>query len=356
MKEDMGSELVQAACAGKYDDVKALLERGDIDIDHLYNGKTALEESILNLEEPTALLLIENDASLRFKDGTNALYSASRCGLIKVAKAAIKKGWNVNKRPRGKTYPIQCAVESGNIKMVIFLLEKGAEINKFQLYRLSKDQDSENPFTKAWAEQRYDIFIELLDACLSRMCQKAKNKYKALLLPSQKEDPRDKLADRLILWLEWEEFLPTLDLREEYNSPETLILVTLERVFGQRCRGEPRIVEILIKKRVHLPLHIDMFLNEQVSTISYQPSTLVREMEIQPNMLDIIFAALPMIKKGYLEESWIITIVSTLSKRGSPFTLDNVKSELGNIFLQESVPSFIHLQILKGSSWLTTES
>ncbi|KAJ0138141.1 Uncharacterized protein HZ326_18889 [Fusarium oxysporum f. sp. albedinis] len=70
-------------------------------------------------------------------------------------------------------------------------------------------------------------------------------------------DPRDKLADRLILWLEWEGFLPSL--YPDYNSPETLILRTLERVFGCRCHGELHIVKILVEKGVHLPLDIDTF-------------------------------------------------------------------------------------------------
>lgn len=225
-----------------------------------------------------------------------------------MAEAAINRGLNVNKRPRGNTYPIQCAVESGDF-----------------------------------------------DSCLNIICLKDKKKYQTLLSSLQKGDSRDILADRLILWLGWEGFMPAL-LSEDYNSPETLILRTLDRVFGIACRGEPRIVEILVQNGVHLPSDIDTFLNAQVSVINDRPSALPGKMEIHPNVLDIIFSALPSIKKEYVEESWIMTILSALSKKHLPFTLDNVKSELGNIFLQKSIPNFFHLQILKGSSWLTTES
>ncbi|KAK2667883.1 Ankyrin repeat [Fusarium oxysporum f. sp. vasinfectum] len=351
-----GSELFQAACAGNDEDVKALLERGDIDINHLYNGKTALEGSILNLQKSTALLLIKRGASLEFKNGTNALHSASRCGLIEVAETAINKGLNVKKRSRNNTHPIQCAAQSQALDMITFLLEKGAKIPKFWVNSLSEDEDAQNPFTNAWDERRYDIFLTLLDACLSRMCYKAKNKYQALLLPSRKGDPRDKLAERLILWLEWEGFLPSPYPDRRYNSPENLILRTLERVFGFRCRGERHIVKILVEKKVHLPLGIDTFLNRHLCGINEQASCLTVKMKYNPSILDVIFAALPRIRKEYVEESWIITILFALSEKKLPFTLGNVKSELGNILLQESVPSFIHLQILKGSSWLTIES
>ncbi|RKK10527.1 hypothetical protein BFJ66_g17619 [Fusarium oxysporum f. sp. cepae] len=352
--EQKGSELFQAACAGKDEDVQALLERGDIDINHLYDGVAVLEGSILNIQNSTALLLIKKGASLEFKDGTNAIHSASHCGLIEVAEAAINKGLNVKKRSRGNAHPIQCAAQSQDLDMITFLLDKGAKIPKFWVNPLSEDEDAQNPFTIAWGEQRYDIFLTLLDTCLSLMCHKEKNKYEALLLQSQKGDPRDKLADRLVLWLEWEGFLPSL--YPDYNSPETLFLRTLERVFGGRCRGELHIVKILVQKGVHLPLDIDTFLNRHLYSINEQPSGLARKMEIHPSILDVIFAALPRIGKEYAEKSWIITILFALSKKELPFTFDNVKSELGNMLLQESVPSFIPLQILKGSSWLTTES
>jgi ankyrin repeat protein len=97
-----------------------------------------------------ALLLIEADASLVFTDGTNALHSASRCGLIEVAEAAINKGLDVNQKSRGNTHPIQCAVQSGDLDMVTFLLERGAQVHKFQVHPLFGDEDAQNPFTDAW--------------------------------------------------------------------------------------------------------------------------------------------------------------------------------------------------------------
>ncbi|KAI8396347.1 hypothetical protein FOFC_20894 [Fusarium oxysporum] len=246
--EQKGSELFQAACAGKDEDVQALLERGDIDINHLYNGMTALEGSILNLQNSTALLLIKEGASLEFKDGTNALHGASRCGLLEVAEAVINKGLNVKKRSRGNAHPIQCAAQSQDLDMITFLLDKGAKIPKFWVNPLSEDEDAQNPFTNAWGEQRYDIFLTLLDTCLSLMCHKEKNKC----------------------------------------------------LYG----------------------------------INEQPSGLARKMEIHPSILGVIFAALPRIGKEYAEKSWIITILFALSKKGLPFTFDNVKSEIGNMLLQ----------------------
>ncbi|SCO54238.1 uncharacterized protein FFNC_15414 [Fusarium fujikuroi] len=137
------TDFHKAAHDGNDEEIKRLLESASVDINRRCYGKTALEMAIISKKVSAALLLINAGASLYFEHERNALCAASFHGLKEVAQAAIDKGIDVNEafywpkppmRPAIKTYPIQYAVQSGDADTVAYLLEEGANLNRFKVY------------------------------------------------------------------------------------------------------------------------------------------------------------------------------------------------------------------------------
>ncbi|KAF5227033.1 hypothetical protein FANTH_14896 [Fusarium anthophilum] len=179
--------------------------------------------AVLSKKVPAALLLINKGASLYFEYGRNALCAASFHSLKEVAQAAISKGIYVNeafcwrKPPMPsaiKTYPIQYAVQSGDADTVAYLLKQGANLNWFEVYPFGAHGEMlcNDPFSVAWKERRYDIFLLLLEATLTYKSQKRRMAPCGLLSPLEKTEPKERLAERLAPWLEvldWESFDPS---------------------------------------------------------------------------------------------------------------------------------------------------
>ncbi|KAI7771130.1 hypothetical protein LZL87_014203 [Fusarium oxysporum] len=223
--------LYQAAGDGDNERIKELLQTPNVNINQLCFVKTALEASIIARKESTALLLIDSGAQLDFEEGSNALHAASYHGLKEVTQAAIEKVLDINKPFHGGR-PILWAVNGGHADTVDHLLQQGAKISDFEIHPRQESEfvmeDSRNSFSAAWYKQRCDIFLLLLDAILTHKCRKSRVEYSELLPElDESEPPRERLAERLAIWLKsW--YWKPVDRETSYAKPNMVIRGTLE--------------------------------------------------------------------------------------------------------------------------------
>ncbi|KAF5624062.1 hypothetical protein F25303_11630 [Fusarium sp. NRRL 25303] len=192
-----------------------------------------------------------------FENAAHTLYIASYYGFKEVVDAAIGKGVEINKPIYGM-HSILWAVNGGHADMVNHLLQQGVKISDFEVHPLQEDEFvtkySKNPFSAAWAQQRYDIFLLLLDATLTHKCREEGWQYSELLPQLHENDPRERLAERLAIWLKSTCWVP-VDPDDSYAGPNMVIWRTLELVFGMGMylRGESIIVRHLIEKKAPIP-------------------------------------------------------------------------------------------------------
>lgn len=326
--------LYQAASNGDNKKVEELLQITSVDINQLSFEKTALEASIIARKESTALLLIESGAQLDFKGGSNALCAASYYGLKKVVQAAVGKSLNIN-TPFNGEYPILYAVKGGHADMVNHLLQRGVKISRFEVHPSQEGEfvtrDSKNPFSVAWHQQRYDIFLLLLDAALTHECCKRGWEYNELLSQLNESDPRERLAERLAIWLKSPYWEP-VDKDAEYAGPNIVIWRTLELVFGMGMflRGDAVLVRLLIEKNVPFPENILDFIERHWYSLRMHPSGISHSLCFRPAILEITFTALPLIRERSVKEGcWLVRVLEALEKDDLPFTFESMEQKLG---------------------------
>ncbi|KAH7201296.1 hypothetical protein DER44DRAFT_827910 [Fusarium oxysporum] len=271
--------LFEAAGNGDNERIKELLQRPDANINQPCFGKTALEASLIFRHESTALLLMDLGAELYFKDGSHALCAASYYGLKEVVHAAVRNGLDINKPFHGK-HPILHAVNGGHADI------EGEPVTG----------DSKNPFSVAWYQQNYDIFLLLLDASLTYKCCEERWEYSELLPQLHESDPRERLAERLAIWLKSTYWVP-VDPDDIYVGPNMVIWRTLELVFGMGIllRGDSIIVRLLIEKKVPIPELVLVFLRRHWHGMKADPSRVSERLRFRPAILETIFTALPLI-------------------------------------------------------------
>ncbi|RYC82193.1 hypothetical protein BFJ63_vAg14901 [Fusarium oxysporum f. sp. narcissi] len=334
--------LFEAASNGDNERIKELLQSPDADINQTCFGKTALEASLISRHESAALLLMDLGAELDFKDGSNALCAASYYGLKKVAQKAIEKGLDVNE-PFYLKYPILLAVKGGYAEMVEYLLQQGAEISQFRVHPQDEfvTEDSENPFLLAWYWQRYDIFLLLLDATLTRECRKTEWVHIGPLSPLSEGDPRKRLAERLTIWLQ-SRSSELIDDEAEHEGPDVVISRTLELVFGRGMYlcGDNILVGLLIEKNAPLPESVLGYLRGQWNEMKSYPYRMSSKLRHRPTILEITFTALPLIQQSNEGDCWLIRVANALKKEGLPLTYDSLEQKLGQRWslMQMTIP------------------
>ncbi|EGU87758.1 hypothetical protein FOXB_01726 [Fusarium oxysporum f. sp. conglutinans Fo5176] len=338
--------LYEAASNGDNERIKELLQSPDANINQPCFGKTALEASIISRfrKESTALLLIDSGAQLDFKDGSNALCAASYYGLKEVVQAAIGKGLDINKPFHGK-HPILCAVKGGHADMVDHLLQQGVKISDFEVHPSQEGEfvteDSKNPFSAAWYQQRYDIFLLLLDATLAHECRERRWEYSELLPQLDESDPRERLAERLAIWLKSRP-LGSVNPKTDYKGPDMVILRTLELVFGMgmRLRGDSILVGLLIEKNAPLPAFVLYFLERHWHGMNASPYNMFMSLHCRPAILEIIFTALPLIQQSNKEGCWLSRVANALVEEGLPLIYDSLEQKLGHqcSLMQKTIP------------------
>ncbi|KAF5695654.1 tetratricopeptide repeat domain-containing protein [Fusarium globosum] len=355
--------LFEAATNGDNETIKELLQSPDISINQPCFGKTALEASLKFRHESTALLLMDLGAELYFKDGSNALCAASYYGLKKVAQKAMEKGLDVNEPFLGNRYPILPAVKGGHADMVEYLLQQGAEISRFEVFPNceSVTENSKNPFNLAWYWQRHDIFLLLLDAALTHECRKAEWVHIGPLPPLSEGGPRERLAERLTIWLQSRSSKEIDDEGEsdegesdegesdegeydegEYEGPDIVISRTLKLVFGLgiHLRGDNILVGLLIEKNAPLPEFVLHYLRGKWEYMIRDPYVTSGTLRLRPTVLEIAFTALPLIQQSKEGDHWLIRVANALKKEGLPLTSDNLERKLGQqwYLMQTTIP------------------
>ncbi|KAL7755410.1 hypothetical protein ACKLNR_014508 [Fusarium oxysporum f. sp. zingiberi] len=334
--------LFEAAGNGDNERIKELLQSPDVDINQTCFGKTALEASLISRHESAALLLMDLGAELDFKDRSNALCAASYYGLKKVAQKAIEKGLDVNE-PFNLKYPIFFAVEGGYADMVEYLLQQGAEISRFRVYPQYElvTEDSRNPFSLAWYWQRYDIFLLLLDAALTHECRKTEWVHIGPLSPLSEGGPRERVAERLTIWLQ-SRSSELIDDEAECERPDVAISRTLELVFGRgiHLRGDNVLVGLLIEKDAPLPEFVLDYLRGQWHEMNSYPYGMSSKLSLRPTILEITFTVLPLIQQSNEGDCWLIRVANALKKEGLPLTYDSLEQKLGQRWslMQMTVP------------------
>lgn len=325
--------LYQAASNGDNKKLEELLQITGVNINQLCFQKTALEASIITRKESTALLLINSGAQLRFEDGSNALCAASYYGLKEVVQAAIGQSLNINTNVNGR-YPILYAVKGGHADMVDHLLQQGVKISRFEVHPLHESEfatgNFKNPFSAAWHQQRYDIFLLLLDATLTHKCRKRGWEFNELPSQLNESDPRERLAERLAIWLKSRYWEP-VDEDAEYAGPNMVIWRTLTLVFGMGrfLRGDSVLVRLLIEKNVPFPGSIPAFLKRHWYGLWKDPSGISNSLYLRPTILEITFTTLPLIRESDKEDYWLVRILNALVEDGLPFTFESIEQKLG---------------------------
>ncbi|KAI8406240.1 hypothetical protein FOFC_13709 [Fusarium oxysporum] len=201
------------------------------------------------------------------------------------------------------------AVKGGHADTVDHLLQQGFEISGFQVHPIQEGEfvteDSKNPFSVAWYQQRYDIFLLLLDATLTQKCRKRRWECSELLPQLDAIDPRERLAERLAIWLKSRYWVP-VDPDSSYAGPNMVIWRTLELVFGMGMflRGDGIIVSHLIEKKAPIPEKVLVFLRRHWNGMRAGSSNILTSLRLRPAMLDIILTAWPLMWRKDELDGW----------------------------------------------------
>ncbi|KAF5966319.1 ankyrin [Fusarium coicis] len=238
---------------------------------------------------------------LAFEEAAQDLWTASYYGFKEVVDAAIGKGVDIN-NPIYGIHPIVWAVKGGHADIVDHLLQQGATVSLFEVYPCQGDEFStdcsNNSLSAAWHHKKYDIFLLLLDAILTQKCREERWEYSELLRHLDEGDPRERLAERLAIWLKSTYWVP-VDPDDSYTGPNMVIWKTLMLVFGMGTylRGDSIIVRHLIEKKAPIPEPVLAFLRRHWHGIKADHSTgsMSRRLRSRPAILEIIFTAMPLI-------------------------------------------------------------
>ncbi|KAK2666162.1 hypothetical protein RAB80_018262 [Fusarium oxysporum f. sp. vasinfectum] len=225
-----------------------------------------------------------------------------------------------------------------------YLLQQGAEISRFRVHPEDEEfvtKDSRNPFSLAWYWQRYAIFLLLLDATLTHECRKTEWVHIGPLSPLSEGGPRERLAERLTIWLR-SRSSKLIDDEDEYEGPDVVISRTLELVFGigMYLRGDNILVGLLIEKNAQLPEFVLGFLRDQWHDMNGCPYSISWKLRHRPTILEITFTALPLIQQSDEGDCWLIRVANALKKEGLPLTYDSLEQKLGQQWslMQKTIP------------------
>ncbi|MFA8435218.1 MAG: ankyrin repeat domain-containing protein [Marinifilaceae bacterium] len=124
-------ELIQAIKENKTEEVKRLIQQG-VDLNQVSSDGTALHLAIKKRQKRTALLLVEQGASLVSRDsaGLTPLHWALKRALPEVVKRMTEQGCDLNARDKDGYTPLNYAIKAGNQQNIQYLLRKGAKVYK----------------------------------------------------------------------------------------------------------------------------------------------------------------------------------------------------------------------------------
>lgn len=126
----MGQKLYEAVEARDYDKVKDLLEKGEKVNKHSKNGLFPLWRAAADNDTAMVRLLLKHGAKVdlltKGKDPITALIYPVQEGFLDIVKMLVEHGADVNSAGPGKQPPVRVAARNGRLKVLKYLIEKGA--------------------------------------------------------------------------------------------------------------------------------------------------------------------------------------------------------------------------------------
>ncbi|XP_071540377.1 E3 ubiquitin-protein ligase mib1 [Panulirus ornatus] len=155
---DLNEELVKAAATGDAQKVDEILKKGDVDVNGVFAGHTALQAASQNGHLEVIHILLRHSAHVEKedKDGDRAIHHAAygdEPGVVQILAAA---GADLNARSKRRQTPLHVAVNKGHVGVVKTLLELGGHPSL-------QDHEGDTPLHDAVSKKRDDILTLLLD-------------------------------------------------------------------------------------------------------------------------------------------------------------------------------------------------
>ncbi|KAK7045924.1 E3 ubiquitin-protein ligase mib1, partial [Halocaridina rubra] len=155
---DLNEELVKAAATGDAQKVDEILKKGDVDVNGVFAGHTALQAASQNghLEVIHILLRYNAQVEKEDKDGDRAIHHAAYGDEPGVVQILASAGADLNARSKRRQTPLHVAVNKGHVGVVKTLLELGGHPSL-------QDHEGDTPLHDAISKKRDDILTLLLD-------------------------------------------------------------------------------------------------------------------------------------------------------------------------------------------------
>ncbi|XP_045135412.1 E3 ubiquitin-protein ligase MIB1-like isoform X2 [Portunus trituberculatus] len=155
---DLTEELVKAAATGDAQKVDELLKKGDVDVNGVFAGHTALQAASQNGHLEVIHILLRNNAHVEKedKDGDRAIHHAAYGDEPAVVQLLAEDGADLNARSKRRQTPLHVAVNKGHVGVVKTLLELGGHPSL-------QDHEGDTPLHDAVSKKRDDILTLLLD-------------------------------------------------------------------------------------------------------------------------------------------------------------------------------------------------
>ncbi|KAG0722074.1 E3 ubiquitin-protein ligase MIB1 [Chionoecetes opilio] len=139
-------------------EVDELLKKGDVDVNGVFAGHTALQAASQNGHLEVIHILLRNNAHVEKedKDGDRAIHHAAYGDEPAVVQLLAEDGADLNARSKRRQTPLHVAVNKGHVGVVKTLLELGGHPSL-------QDHEGDTPLHDAVSKKRDDILTLLLD-------------------------------------------------------------------------------------------------------------------------------------------------------------------------------------------------